>query len=66
MEFHGWDTSHPATISKKIIILIYHYLHAVYESTGSNGRHRSVGPVRCINEIAKHIEIDDETPRVRR
>src|ERR1700730_4469095 len=26
---HGWDTSHPTTISKKFIILIYHYLHAV-------------------------------------
>src|ERR1700733_14217336 len=27
---YGWDTSHPTTISKKFIILIYHYLHAVY------------------------------------
>src|ERR1700733_10927353 len=26
---YGWDTSHPTTISKKFIILIYHYLHAV-------------------------------------
>src|ERR1700733_3165642 len=26
---HGWDTSHPTTISKRFIILIYHYLHAV-------------------------------------
>ena len=27
---HGWNTIHPTTISKKfIIILIYHYLHAV-------------------------------------
>src|ERR1700733_11353364 len=26
---YGWDTSHPATISKKVIILIYHYLHTV-------------------------------------
>src|ERR1700733_16710 len=33
MEFHGWDTSHPATISKKIIILIYHYLHTVLPLT---------------------------------
>ena len=24
-----WDTSHPTTVSKKFIILIYHYLHAV-------------------------------------
>src|ERR1700733_2774647 len=28
---YGWDTSHPTTISKKFIILIYHYLHAVPE-----------------------------------
>ena len=28
---HGWNTSHPTTISKKYIILIYHYLHAVEE-----------------------------------
>src|SRR3984885_10107640 len=27
---YGWDTSHPTTISKKFIILIYHYLHAVF------------------------------------
>src|ERR1700733_3482497 len=27
---YGWDTSHPTTISKKFIILIYHYLHAVH------------------------------------
>src|ERR1700733_14118523 len=27
---HGCDTSHPTTISKKFIILIYHYLHAVW------------------------------------
>ena len=27
---YGWDTSHPITISKKSIILIYHYLHVVY------------------------------------
>src|ERR1700733_8866946 len=26
---YGWDTSHPTTISKKFIILIYHYLHTV-------------------------------------
>src|ERR1700733_4869197 len=26
---YGWDTSHPTTIPKKFIILIYHYLHAV-------------------------------------
>ena len=26
---YGWDTSHPTTISKKSIILIYHYLHIV-------------------------------------
>src|ERR1700733_7032051 len=26
---YGWDTSHPTTISKKFIILIYHYPHAV-------------------------------------
>ena len=26
---HSWNTSHPTTISKKFIILIYHYLHAV-------------------------------------
>src|ERR1700733_10811548 len=26
---YGWDTSHPTTISKKFIILIYHYFHAV-------------------------------------
>ena len=26
---YGWDTSHPITISKKSIILIYHYLHIV-------------------------------------
>jgi len=26
---YGWDTSHPSIISKKFIILIYHYLHAV-------------------------------------
>ena|ERR1700733_15662418 len=26
---YGWDTSHPTTIPKKCIILIYHYLHAV-------------------------------------
>src|ERR1700733_13416839 len=26
---YGWDTSHPITISKKFIIVIYHYLHAV-------------------------------------
>src|ERR1700733_659639 len=26
---HGCDTSHPTTISKRFIILIYHYLHAV-------------------------------------
>src|SRR3984885_10260061 len=30
---HGWDTSHPTTISKKFIILIYHYLHAVTVET---------------------------------
>src|ERR1700735_2714242 len=26
---YGWDTSHPTTISKRFIILIYHYLHTV-------------------------------------
>ena len=26
---YGWNTSHPITISKKSIILIYHYLHVV-------------------------------------
>src|SRR3984885_3340086 len=30
---YGWDTSHPTTISKKFIILIYHYLHAVCVDT---------------------------------
>ena len=29
---YGWDTSHPTTISKKSIILIYHYLHVVMEA----------------------------------
>jgi hypothetical protein len=27
---YGWNTSHPITISKKSIILIYHYLHIVW------------------------------------
>src|ERR1700730_8098245 len=31
---YGWDTSHPTTISKKFIILIYHYLHTVLEMNG--------------------------------
>ena len=34
---HGWDTSHPTTISKKFIILIYHYLHAVGVKDAKNG-----------------------------
>src|ERR1700733_5547403 len=34
---YGWDTSHPTTISKKFIILIYHYLHAVSSGSSSNG-----------------------------
>ena len=28
---HGWHTSHPTTLSKEYIILIYHYLHTVWE-----------------------------------
>src|ERR1700733_6275364 len=32
---HGWDTSHPTTISKRFIILIYHYLHAVHTDKAS-------------------------------
>src|ERR1700733_8171076 len=38
---YGWDTSHPTTISKKFIILIYHYLHAVpapHQQTTANTR----------------------------
>src|ERR1700733_11288611 len=34
---YGWDTSHPTTISKKFIILIYHYLHAVDSLAGVVG-----------------------------
>ena len=30
---YGWDTSHPTAISKKFIILIYHYLHAVHPAS---------------------------------
>jgi len=33
-----------------------------YECTGTDGRRRSVGPARCIDEMAKHVEIDNKTP----
>jgi hypothetical protein len=39
---------------------------ATYECTGSDGRRRSVGPARCVDEITIHIEIDDKTPLKRR
>ena len=46
---HGWNTSHPTTISKKIIILIYHYLHAV--SMGGKPYHPTHKPGSTILNV---------------
>src|ERR1700733_2909858 len=39
---YGWDTSHPTTIPKKFIILIYHYLHAVLHDTAVAVQRRDI------------------------
>src|ERR1700733_11740544 len=64
---YGWDTSHPTTISKKFIILIYHYPHAVRDGarlvvsgTGKSRRKESRGvdvgsPVGCTSSMTSTI-----------
>src|ERR1700733_4460 len=43
---HGCDTSHPTTISKRFIILIYHYLHAVRGRSPADDNPGGGGPGR--------------------
>ena len=49
---HGWYTSHPTTISKKCIILIYHYLHAVHVSWSSDALSNPGSMVRQTSELS--------------
>src|ERR1700733_9792745 len=49
---YGWDTSHPTTLSKKFIILIYHHLHAVVRSRYQSDHPQSSSHFRqvCSND----------------
>src|SRR3984885_2774989 len=56
---YGWDTSHPTTISKKFIILIYHYLHAVRGALDGGGIAKILKEeIRRHKGSASNIEVD--------
>ena len=53
---HGWHTSHPTTLSKEYIILIYHYLHAVYRPPPQGPQPWLLGLTQCGgNGISKAV-----------
>src|ERR1700730_1647953 len=53
---YGWDTSHPTTISKKFIILIYHYLHAVIAKQDAWLKPESIVSISAISKGAPKAE----------